>query len=99
MNGCAARSPGWRTIRSGRLSSVRLSGGSPALWAGIAHDNARAVDAALAGVERQLQTIRAALATGDVAALRASLVAARDWFVRDDRDGRDSSGESPAPPE
>lgn len=67
----------------GGRDTTRLAGSSPELWADIARDNAPALDAALAGFERQLTSFRRSLATGGAEALAAHFAAAREWFDRD----------------
>lgn len=59
---------------------TRLAGGSPEVWTAIARDNAPALDAALAGAERELAYIRTALNRADAIELRERFSAARTWF-------------------
>jgi len=59
---------------------TRLAGGSPDVWTAIARENAPALDAALAGAERELASIRAALGRLDSAELHERFASARTWF-------------------
>jgi prephenate dehydrogenase len=59
---------------------TRLAGGSPDVWTAIARDNAVALDAALAGAEREIARIRGALSRDDTTELRERFAAARAWF-------------------
>ena len=59
---------------------TRLAGSSPELWTAIALENAAAMDAALAGAEREIASFRRALTNGDAGELRRRFVAARNWF-------------------
>ena len=59
---------------------TRLAGSSPEVWTAIALENAAAIDAALAGAEREIASFRQALTHGDAGELRRRFVAARNWF-------------------
>ncbi|HET7373108.1 MAG TPA: prephenate dehydrogenase [Gemmatimonadaceae bacterium] len=59
---------------------TRLAGSSPEVWTAIALENAAAIDAALAGAEREIASFRQALTHGDGGELRRRFVAARNWF-------------------
>ncbi len=59
---------------------TRLAGSSPDVWTAIALENAAAIDAALAGAEREIASFRQALTHGDAGELRRRFVAARNWF-------------------
>jgi prephenate dehydrogenase len=59
---------------------TRLAGGSPEVWTAIARENASALDAALAGAERELADIRTALNRADAIELHEHFSAARTWF-------------------
>lgn len=59
---------------------TRLAGSSPEMWTAIALENAAAIDAALAGAEREIASFRQALTHGDAGELRRRFVAARNWF-------------------
>jgi prephenate dehydrogenase len=59
---------------------TRLAGSSPEVWTAIALENAAAIDAALAGAEREIASFRQALTNGDAGELRRRFVAARNWF-------------------
>ena len=61
---------------------TRLAGSSPEMWTAIARENAAALDAALAVVEREIASFRAALAEHPPGAdaLRDRFAAARAWF-------------------
>jgi prephenate dehydrogenase len=67
----------------GGRDMTRLAGGSPAMWAGIAEENAAAIHDALLAFEIRLHAMREALAHGDVAAMRQFLDSGRDWFDGD----------------
>ncbi|HET7464591.1 MAG TPA: prephenate dehydrogenase/arogenate dehydrogenase family protein [Longimicrobium sp.] len=58
---------------------TRLAASSPDVWRDILADNAANVTTALAAVERHLAAARAAIESGDVAAIRAWLEVGRDW--------------------
>lgn len=60
---------GWR-------STTRVAAGDPALWTDILSANAGAVLAALGELAGKLESLRAALASGDEAALHALLTGA-----------------------
>jgi prephenate dehydrogenase len=64
----------------GGMDMTRLAGSSPAMWTGIALENVRALDEALAAAEGELAALRGLLARGDAADLRQRFVAAREWF-------------------
>lgn len=64
----------------GGRDATRLAGGSPDVWTAIARENAAALDAALASTERELASMRAALARADSAELHERFAAARTWF-------------------
>ena len=64
----------------GGRDMTRLAGSSPEVWTAIALENAAAIDAALAGAEREIASFRQALTHGDAGELRRRLVAARNWF-------------------
>jgi prephenate dehydrogenase len=59
---------------------TRLAGSSPDVWTAIAHDNASAIDGALAAAEREIAAFRTALAQSDTTALHERFSAARNWF-------------------
>ena len=59
---------------------TRLAGSSPDVWTAIAHDNAAAIDGALAAAEREIAVFRTALAQSDTTALHERFSAARNWF-------------------
>ena len=59
---------------------TRLAGSSPDVWTAIAHDNAAAIDGALAAAEREIAAFRTALAQTDTRALHERFSAARNWF-------------------
>ena len=59
---------------------TRLAGSSPDVWTAIAHDNAAAIDGALAAAEAEIATFRDALARSDTHALHERFSAARAWF-------------------
>ena len=64
--------------RGGR-DVTRLAGGSTDVWTAIALDNRVEIEAAIAGMERELSELREALRGGDREALRETLARARDW--------------------
>jgi prephenate dehydrogenase len=64
----------------GGRDMTRIAGSSPEMWTAIAVDNAGPIDAALAVAEREIATLRRALARSDSAALRERFTAARAWF-------------------
>jgi prephenate dehydrogenase len=59
---------------------TRLAGSSPDVWTAIAHDNAAALDGALAAAEREIAAFRTALAQSDTTALHERFSTARNWF-------------------
>jgi prephenate dehydrogenase len=59
---------------------TRLAGSSADVWTAIAHDNAAAIDDALAAAEQEIGAFRRALAVTDAAALHQRFSAARKWF-------------------
>ena len=59
---------------------TRLAGSSADVWTAIAHDNAAAIDGALAAAEVGIAAFRRALARNDAAALHERFSAARIWF-------------------
>jgi prephenate dehydrogenase len=59
---------------------TRLAGSSPEMWTAIARENAGAIDAALAIVEREIASFRRALAQPDADAVRDRFATARAWF-------------------
>lgn len=65
--------PGGRDI-------TRLAGSSPAMWAAIAHENASAIDIALAAAERVIAEFRRALVEQNRRELHERFSAAREWF-------------------
>jgi prephenate dehydrogenase len=65
--------PGGRDI-------TRLAGSSADVWTAIAHDNAPAIDDALAAAEKEIAAFRRALAGADAASLHERFTAARIWF-------------------
>jgi len=64
---------------TGARDTTRLAASSPAMWSELFALNRESVLAALADLEAELQTLRARLAAGDDAAVRALLEAARNW--------------------
>ena len=67
----------------GGRDMTRLAGGSPALWEGIATDNAEALVNALLAAEARLCDMRLAIADGDVTRTRALFTEGREWFDGD----------------
>lgn len=67
----------------GGRDMTRLAGGSPALWEGIATDNAEALVKALLAAEALLCDMRLAIADGDVTRTRALFTEGREWFDGD----------------
>jgi prephenate dehydrogenase len=67
----------------GGRDMTRLAGGSPAMWTGIAEENAATIHDALLACEERLRDVRRALARGDIATVRAFLDTGRDWFDGD----------------
>ena len=59
---------------------TRLAGSSADVWTAIAHDNAAAIDSALAAAEVEIAGFRRALARNDAADLHERFSAARNWF-------------------
>jgi prephenate dehydrogenase len=59
---------------------TRLAGSSADVWTAIAHDNAAAIDGALAAAEVEIAAFRRALARTDATALHERFSAARIWF-------------------
>ena len=59
---------------------TRLAGSSPDVWTAIAHDNAEAIDTALAAAEVEIAAFRHALAQADATALHDRFSVARAWF-------------------
>jgi prephenate dehydrogenase len=59
---------------------TRLAGSSPDVWTAIAHDNAAALDGALAAAEREIAAFRRSLRQSDTTALHERFSAARIWF-------------------
>ena len=58
---------------------TRLAGGDPALWSGIAGDNAAAILQALDAMGEQLRLVRERLAAGEDG-VRECFADGRDWF-------------------
>jgi len=71
---------GRHDLGPGGRDVTRLAGSSPDVWAAIAHDNAEAIDGALAAAEVEIAAFRDALAQSDATALRERFSAARVWF-------------------
>jgi prephenate dehydrogenase len=67
----------------GGQSVARLAASSPDVWRDILADNAANVVDALAGLERQLADVRAAVESGDAEAIRAWLEMGREWGARE----------------
>lgn len=63
----------------GARGMLRLAGSSPEMWSAIVADNADNIDEVLGALERTLHELRQAVATGDMAAVRAMLEAGRDF--------------------
>ena len=59
---------------------TRLAGSSADVWTAIAHDNAAAIDSALAAAEVEIAGFRRALARNDAVELHERFSAARNWF-------------------
>ena len=59
---------------------TRLAGSSADVWTAIAHDNAAAIDHALAAAEVEIAGFRRALARNDAVDLHERFSAARNWF-------------------
>jgi prephenate dehydrogenase len=59
---------------------TRLAGSSADVWTAIAHDNAAAIDSALAAAEVEIAGFRRALAGNDAVELHERFSAARNWF-------------------
>jgi prephenate dehydrogenase len=59
---------------------TRLAGSSPQMWAAILHENAAAIDEALAAVEREVAGFRVAIRRDDAGELRRRFGDARAWF-------------------
>lgn len=66
----------------GGRDMTRIAGSSPRMWTAISVDNAPAIDAALAVAEREITTLRRAIASRDAGALAERFTAARGWFDR-----------------
>ncbi len=67
-----------RLAAGGFKDMTRIAAGSPDLWTGICLDNADAVAAGLAGLERVLADFRARVTAGDAEGVRALLAGAAD---------------------
>jgi prephenate dehydrogenase len=63
----------------GGRDMTRLAGGDPALWTGIASDNAAALLDALVAMEEQLRLFRERLAAGEDG-VQENFAQGRDWF-------------------
>jgi prephenate dehydrogenase len=59
---------------------TRLAGSSADVWTAIAHDNAAAIDGALAAAEAEIAMFRQAIGASDTRALHERFSAARVWF-------------------
>jgi prephenate dehydrogenase len=68
--------------RGGR-DITRLAGSSPEMWRDILAANAASVTGAIAEMERQLASARAAIGSGDAEAIRAWLAESNQWAARD----------------
>jgi len=71
---------GRRDLGPGGRDVTRLAGSSPDVWTAIAHDNAAAIDHALAAAEVEIAGFRRALARNDAVDLHERFSAARNWF-------------------
>ena len=69
-----------RDLGPGGRDVTRLAGSSADVWTAIAHDNAEAIDQALAAAELEIAAFRRALTQTDSRALHESFSAARSWF-------------------
>jgi prephenate dehydrogenase len=63
----------------GGRGMTRLAASSPALWTGIATENAGALVRAIAALEAELRALRTALSDGDEGAVGRLFTAARAW--------------------
>jgi prephenate dehydrogenase len=68
-----------RQLGRGGRDVTRLAAGSPDVWTSIMLDNAPAIEAALAQVERQAESFRSLLSARDRAGISERLSKARDW--------------------
>lgn len=68
-----------RQLGRGGRDVTRLAASSPEVWTAIMLDNAAAVDSALAGIERQVQSLRSLLTSQDRQGISQRFVRARDW--------------------
>lgn len=75
----AERNLGGVSFGSGARDTTRLAASDPDLWVEILLANAGPVAEALAATERSLDALRAALAAGDAAGVRALLARAADF--------------------
>jgi prephenate dehydrogenase len=68
-----------RQLGKGGRDVTRLAASSPDVWTSILLDNAPAIEAGLAAIERQAQGFRKLLDEGDRARISERLSKARDW--------------------
>jgi prephenate dehydrogenase len=68
-----------RQLGRGGRDVTRLAASSPEVWTSIMLDNAPAMEAALAGMERQVESFRSLLSARDRDGIRERFSKARDW--------------------
>src|SRR4029079_5505715 len=74
-----------RQLGRGGRDVTRLAAGSPEVWTAITLDNAAAIRAALAAIERQCGEFRELLKDGNRDGIKEKLTRARDWSGPADR--------------
>jgi prephenate dehydrogenase len=66
----------------GGRSVTRLAGSDAEMWTDIAMENSAAIDTAIAEIEKQLSSARAAIRSGDASAVRAFFSDGAGWAAR-----------------